>query len=354
MLIGATALSVFPAPRASAQETLTIWYYQTGMYGSTRQPRTGTSGHFVKLAGPTTVGGALVPGATVPVQTVMPFSWNPLQAPGYTLAFVNITGGAEGGISVFPDSSGHLPLTVNVALPNTPNPKIAVNVYYFLGSGGGGGCPGHGNCLASATIDEFSDTQGMLLDDAFVSAFFPPATTPDSGLTTSGNVNGSVDTTKNAVRINADPTTPSGGSFDRWVSVPVGTISANDLNVDREKNVIAIVLYHSSCPDGYYWNPSAAVSQCVLVPGCPSGQAWNPTTKTCVPVTGSCPSTCIYGCYPPVTGPHGEPPDWKCKPQAGCNMHCPAGQYCSAVGNECSCIRCTPISVIPQPGNHPK
>jgi hypothetical protein len=350
ILIGATALSVFPVqPRASAQETLTFWNYQPGT-GGTRQPRTGTSGHFVKLAGPTTVGGPLVPGSTIAVQTSMPSTY-PSASPllHYGLAYISITGGAEGGISVFPDASGTLPLTVNVTLPNTPNPQIAVNVYYF--PEGGGPCP-PGMVCGTEYIDEFGEVQGTLLNDTFVNVFIPPATTPNAALTTTGNVDGTVSTGNNAVRINADPITPTGGSFDKWVSGPGGTVSANNLNVGRGTTAYAMALYHSSCPDGYYWNPSATISQCSLIPVCPEGQAWNATTDKCAPVTGKCPPACRNGCYLPYIGPQGQP-IWNCKPPSGCNMHCPSGQYCSEVGVECNCLRCTPIGQVPQSGNHP-
>ena len=324
ILVGATALSVFPdQPRASAQETLTYWYYHPGS-GGTRQPRTGTSGRFVTLAGPATVGGPLVPGSTVAVQTSMPSTWinsSTMPPSQYALAFVSITGGAGGGISVFPDSHGILPLTVNVTLPNTANPQIAVNVYYFP-VGGGGPCPPGTMCGSGADIDEFGEIQGALLNDTFVNVYIPPATTPNAGLTTTGNVDGTVATTNNAVRINADSITPTGGNFDRWVSGPEGTISANDLNVGHGTDDYALALYHSSCPDGYYWNPSATISQCTSIPTCPAGQVWNATTDKCMIVTGKCPPACKYGCYLPYIGPGGQP-IWNCKPPAGCNMALP-------------------------------
>jgi len=335
-------------PRASAQETLTLWHYQPGT-GGTRQPRTGTGGNFVTFGGPTMVGGALIPGATIPVQTSMQSKY-PSANPAiyYVLAFVSITGGAEGGISVFPDAGGTLPLTVSVTLPNTPNPQIAVNAYYFPE---GGSCPPGAVC-GDAYIDEFGETQGTLLNDTFVNVFIPPATTPNAGLTTTGNVDGVVSTGYNAVRINADSTTPTGGSFDRWVSGPGGTISGNDLDVGLGTVVYALALYHGACPSGYYWNPSATISQCTIIPTCPVNEAWNATTDKCEPVSGKCPPACKNGCYLPYIGPYGQPV-WNCKPPIGCNMHCPAGQFCSVVGVECNCLRCTPIGEAPEPVYHP-
>ena len=58
---------------------------------------------------------------------------------GYALAYVNITGGAGGGISVFPNSMGSMPLSVPVLLPSTPTPRIYVNA--TVPSGGGRPCP---------------------------------------------------------------------------------------------------------------------------------------------------------------------------------------------------------------------
>jgi len=351
LLLGATALLIFPLmPRASAQETLSYWYYQPGS-GGTRQPRTGTSGHFVRIAGPTTVGGALAPNSTVAVQTSMPSSY-PSPTPGlhYALAYISITGGIEGGMSVFPDAGGTLPLTVNVTLPGTPNPQIAVNVYYF--PVGGGPCP-PGQVCGAAYIDEFGDLQGTLLNDTFVNVYIPPSATPNPGLTNSGNVNGTVSTGSNAVRINALATTPTGGSFDRWVSGG-GTVSGNDLNVGHGAVVYALALYDAACPNGYYRNPSATISQCSRIPPCPTGQYWNTTTHSCATPNTGCPKSCIYGCFPPRIGPHGEPPVAVCRPQPGTCLAvdatngCAANQYClvhGTGGTNCNCLKCAPVKV---------
>ena len=352
ILIGATALTVFPAqPRALAQENLSYWYYQPGS-GGTRQPRTGTSAHFVRLAGPTVVGGALTPGTTIPVQTSMPSTWTTASTPPamYALAFVSITGGAEGDISVFPDTHGNLPLTVNVTIPSTTNPQIGVNAYYFPE---GSPCPAGETCGggSGADIDEFGDTQGSLLNDNFVNVYVPPATTPNAGLTNTGNVDGTVATTNNAVRINADATTPTGGSFERWISSPGGTISGNDLNVGQGADDYALAFYHSSCPSDYYWNPSATIDQCTKFPTCPSGDVWNTTTKKCVPFGSKCPASCRFGCYLPYIGPQGQP-IWICKPAPGTCTHadaingCGATQYCALPGpggTDCNCLKCSPV-----------
>jgi hypothetical protein len=359
ILIGATALTVFPdQPRAAAQETLTYWYYQPGT-GGTRIPRTGTSGHFVTLAGPTTVGGALSPGATIPVQTSFPSTWtntSTTPASQYALAFVSISGGAEGGITIFP---GYGQLTVNVTLPSTSKPQIIVDVYYF--PVGGGGCtptpsqpcpPGS----TEAVIDEWGEIQGTLLDDYFVNVNVPADTSLDTSYTTNGNVDGAVTTTNYAVQINADATTLTGGNFDRWVSGPGGSIgsSASELKVGKGVDDYALAFYHSTCPEGYSWTTSATISQCTPTstpPTCLKGYLWDPTTKKCVPASGGCPTTCHFGCYLPYIGPQGQP-IWNCKPapgtctRAGATNGCGANQYCSVPGpggTDCNCLKCSPV-----------
>jgi hypothetical protein len=270
---------------------------------------------------------------------------------------VSINGGAGGGISIFPDSHGTLPLTVNVILPSTPKPQIIVDVYYFPE---GGSCPTGmscgGNGGSGAAIDEFGEIQGTLLNDNFVSVYIPPSPTPNIGLTNTGNIDGAVVTTNNAVRINADATTATGGNFDRWVSGPGGTIgsSANDLNVGKGVDDYALALYASSCPEGYSWTPSATISQCTPTPApptCPKGELWNPNTKKCVPVSGGCPPACIYGCYLPHLGPQGQE-IWTCKPapgtctRAGATNGCGANQYCSTPGpggTDCNCLKCSQV-----------
>jgi len=374
ILIGATALSVFPAqPRASAQETLTFWYYQPGTSGATRQPRTfGTGGHFMMLFGPATPAGVtLTPGTTVSLSmNQVSATWSPstTSQTQYALAYVNITitGGVEGDITVFPDTHGNLPSTVNVTLPNTPNPQIFVNAYYF--PAGGDGCPPGSICPpgTNAYIDEFGETQGTTLDDTFVKVFIPPAFLSNPGLTNSGNVDGTVDTTNNTVRINAlqtaipfntNPMKPTGGSFDRWVSGPGGTIGSNpnDLKVGRGKSVYALALYRSSCPNNYYWNQSPTISQCMQIPTCLPGQYWNPTAKTCMPRIGECPSVCHNRCSPQVIGSNGAI-IMGCPLPLSCDIGCPGG-ICTAteiVGDKCQCISCVPIAFAIRPGVGPE
>lgn len=325
MLMCATALSVFPTqPRAEAQETLTYWYYQPASSGATRQPRTGNSAHFVVFDGPVTVGGALTSGANNNIETGVTNTWvntSVMPPVTYTVAFVSINGGAAGDITVFPDSGGNLPLSVSVPIPNTANPQIAVNAYYF--PSGGAPCPPNIVCGSGAAIDQFGELQDALLDDTFVNVYIPPAIVLDLGLTTTGNVDGTVATTNNAVRINADQTTPTGGTFDRWVTAPGGKIGADphDLDIAAGTDDYALALYHSTCPAGSAWTTTPTISQCAMNPACPSGEYWNPTLKRCV----------ISRTPGPI-----------------CHM-CARGQVCTEVGVECNCLRCTPAGQSPQP-----
>jgi hypothetical protein len=324
ILIGATALSVFPAmPRAQAQETLTYWYYQPASAGATRQPRTGNCAHFVNFDGPAPVGGPLTPGANNNIETGVTNSWvnNSVNPPvTYTVAFVSISGGAAGDITVFPDSGGNLPLTTPVPIP-TGSTMAAVNAYYF--PSGGAPCPPNTVCGTGADIDQFGELQGTLLDDTFVNVFIPPAIVPNPALTVTGNVDGAVATTNNAVRINADQTTPTGGAFDRWVSTPGGKIGADphDLDVAMGTDAYALALYHSACPTGSTWTTTPTVSQCAMNPTCPEGEYWNVTAKRCE--------------ISKVPGP-------VCR-------WCAKGQYCTEVGVECNCLRCVPDGQTPQP-----
>jgi hypothetical protein len=297
----------------------------------------------VAFDGPINLNVTLTPGGSSSVPTAVATKWtnyNTTPPTIYALGFVSITGGTYGGITVFPDSSGLTPLSVSVPIPNIPNPQIAVNAYYFPESGGGT-CPAGKVCATEAFIDEFGETQGALLDDSFVSVYLPQNTTPDSILTTSGNVYGVVDTTNSAVRINADKTTPTGGSFEKWFPGSAGTIGSatNDLNVKRQTDDYALAYYRSPCPAGSYWNPSATINQCSPIPNCGANAGWDATTNTCVPFTGKCPSTCKNGCNPPRIGPQGQT-IWTCQPSE-CHS-CPAGQTCTVWGVECNCLSCKP------------
>lgn len=315
ILVGAAALSVLPdQQRAEAQETVSSWYYVPGTAPATRQPRTAGSAHFALLEPPLTLSGGFTPGTNASIFTQFCDPWcgtNPNPPVVYRLAFVSISGGAGGDITVFPAPT--LPPTVPVPIPTTGTPFIAVNVYYFP-TGGGGACPPTEVCPTGAFIDEIGELQGELLDDTFVNVDIPPSTTPDAGLTNTGNVDGTVDTTSNGVSINAYATTTTGGTFDRWATLPEGTIGtpANDLEVAKLTPDYAWAFYHTACPAGSTWTTTPTISQCKINPTCPSGSFWNPTTKRC-----------------------------QVDPNPGPVCHwCAKGQICTEVGLECDCLRC--------------
>jgi hypothetical protein len=81
---------------------------------------------------------------------------------------------------------------------------------YVQTSGGGNG-PDFG-----ASIDSFNETTGQLFDDTFVSVSPDPGGPPPP-LTTSGNVNGYVDTTNTEAITALSPTSPTGVVLDQWV-----------------------------------------------------------------------------------------------------------------------------------------
>lgn len=235
--------------------TLTGFVYQSGASPATRSPtRSASASHFVQIyysanQGPVTPGQSKEPVAT----TV------PKEDPTiYTLGFITISGGRQGDITLFPDSGGNFPLSVPVDIPVTAAPTIAVQAFYFPVS-----CPSNTVCGTGASIDEYSDTSNELLDDLFVNIFTPPsAPLSNTGLSNAANTFGTVSTTSQSVRINADPTTTTGGTFDRWGEWPGGTINSANLNVAQNSNIYALAFYHSACPANYVWSPSATISQC--------------------------------------------------------------------------------------------
>jgi hypothetical protein len=234
------------------------------------------------------------------------------------LAYVNIYGGAGGGITVFPGANVYF---VMVPVQSSAQ-NIAVQYVYFP-AGGGSRCAPNTVCGTGADIDEFSETLGTLIDDKFVNVFTPPtSTTANTSLTTTANVSGTVATTDGGVRINAlNPpvpyqNNPSGGTFDKWTTGPGGTIgsSQQDLVVNQQTNDYALALYRSTCPAGYYWNPSPTISQCSSIPPCTGKGVWNPATRQCqVVVASTCPKDCKFGCYLPYVSPSGQVV-WNCKP----------------------------------------
>ncbi len=311
-LVGAMLASSFSIqPCAAAKVSVSSVYYQPAEGSATRQPRTGSGGELVTMPGSSFTPDPNITGPTVPVQTNV----NPnivIGATSYALAYINVSGGAGGGITVFPDANGGTPDFVTVPVQNPPQNIYVENVYFPVG-GPGKPCPPNEVCSTGASIDEFSETLGKLIDDTFVNVFSPPAsTTADATLTKTANVDGAVDTTEDSVRIKAlNPpvayhSATTGGVFDKWVSRPGGTIGSDkqDLGVNKQADDYALALYRSECPAGYYWNPSATISQCSREPTCTiPGEIFNPLLNKCTPgcppeeVCNQCPQ-CKYGCGP--------------------------------------------------------
>jgi hypothetical protein len=273
-------------------------YYQPGASPATRYPtRSAAAGRIVPIPGMQPL-----PGGTFGIgsQAI------PLAAPSappvanYALAYVVVTGGAGGAVTVFPNASDSVPPSVPITVQSNVN--IVVDVVYF--PAGGAACTAP-PCPTAASVDEFSETGNSLLNDWFVNVFSPPtATAADKGLTNSGNTYGSVATTPAAVRIQAMPN-PAGGTFDRWVAGPGSTgwtVSGQNLTVNKQASVYALALYHSACPSSYVWSSTATISQCLAGPPpvvrpCPSGTSRDPDSGRCLPIVRPCPSICKFGCY---------------------------------------------------------
>jgi hypothetical protein len=227
-LIGLAAvllLSVRPCAAASVLESSV--YYQPPTASATRQPRTNSAGQLVTVSGSQLTLNPNITTATVSVPT-NPNPNIPIGSATYALAYVNVSGGAGGGITVFPGATVY-----GVTVPvQSPAQNIVVENVYFP-TGGGGPCAPNTVC-GTAYIDEFSETLGTLIDDTFVNVFTPPtSTTANTALTPTANVNGTVPTTDGSVRINAlSPpipyqNNPTGGTFDKWTTGPNGTIGSD-------------------------------------------------------------------------------------------------------------------------------
>lgn len=311
LLAGATALCVLPDLPSAKAQTIQYWCYKPGT-STTRQPRTNPNGQYVSCYNKTFTQ-TLAPGTNVslPISPSSPIQFDGLT---YVLASTTITGGADAGITVLP-TVPNLPTTVTVPLSNAPNPHITESSYYY--PEGGPPCPPNQVC-GTANIDEYNETAGALADDSFVEVYVPPSTTPDAGLTKSGNQLGTVSTGKSAVRINADMdpltypgNTPSNLYFDQWIPGIGASANGHDLNVNKGVTAYAMAYYYS-CPAGFYMDTSSNVHQCLAIPSsttptCSNGQIWSIKLKKC------------------VGGEH-------------CNMKCPPGTSCAAVAFECDCI----------------
>ena len=294
LLVGALASLFFSVQLAvAATATQTVVYYQPSSGVGARQPRTNTGGTFVSFPG---LGGVLnsnlTPGDVVGVS---PGTMNPNLMIGnqpYALAFVNISGGANGAVTVFPPLSDNPWVSVTA---QSPPQNIVVELVYFPA---GGGCCGGDR----AFIDEYGESESALFNDTFVGSVFTPATSTmqDPSLAAVANVKGVLDTTNQSVRIRTlDPAQkydnqPTAGSFDRWATGPGGQIGSNpqDLSVDKQVTNYALALYRSPCPAGYSLNQKSSITQCLANPKtnqCPEGMFYSPLQKRCVWPEAKCP-----------------------------------------------------------------
>jgi hypothetical protein len=190
--------------------TVTVTYnyvFFAGGPGNKRQPRsTDGPGGFTLIS--SLSGGTLQTGDTFgagaqPSTIVGPTGLLPGETQTYTFAFMNVTGGTPAGVNSFNSLIPPPPVTVGSA------PIVVLVVYVPTGGGGTGGGSG-------ASIDSFDETTGQLFSDTFV-AVSPDPGGPPPPLTTTGNVDGYVDTTNTETITALSPTSPTGVDFDQWV-----------------------------------------------------------------------------------------------------------------------------------------
>jgi hypothetical protein len=197
--------------------TVSVTYdyvYFTSGAGYTRQPRSATGpGGFTLInslpggtlqSGDTFAAGAQPSTLSVGGGVTIP----PSPAKTYLFAFMNVSGGipqgqtTPSGVSSF--SSDAPPPSVTVS----STPIVVLVVYVPTGGGGTGGGSG-------AIIDSFDETTGQLFDDTFVTVAPDPGGPPPP-LTTSGNVDGYVNTANTETITALSPTSPTGVDFDQW------------------------------------------------------------------------------------------------------------------------------------------
>ena len=239
----------------------------------------------------------------------------------YTLAYLNITGGAAGSITVFPPNPA-IPNSVSVPYVTVPIPlpaqNINVELVYFPGGGGGG--------PTNAFFDEYDATNGRFANDTFVHIFAPSTSTNvDSAENAKANSMGYWPTKDSDLLISAlttptqfDDITAAGESFDGWVT-DRGMISSSQSANTPAPNVIApanvtsysIALYRAPCPAGYRISRAPSVIQCLPVT-CPPGQEYSAEAEACLftcpkgylynmekgKCFSACPATCRNGCFP--------------------------------------------------------
>jgi hypothetical protein len=212
--------------------TVTYNYVAFSAGSHTRQPtRTGTGGFELLQSNPGGDPGSGTFAAPSPPPTIVLGA--PPNQQTFDFSFMTVSGGSEtqGGPPVGKISFDPLNPPPPVFLGEIP---INVLVVYVQIGGSGSG----------ATIDEFDETTGQLLNDTFVGV----APDPTETLTTSANVEGFVDTTSADEVITALPTaTPSGVDFVGWVNLgpPGQTISSPNLRVGKDQSVRALAFYQT-------------------------------------------------------------------------------------------------------------
>jgi len=219
--------------------TVTVTYdyvYFAGGPGRTRQPRPPSGpGGFTLIQ--TSPGGTQSTGNTF-IASPQP-SAATVGGATYEFAFMDVTGGTPAGQTSFNSNTPPPPVTVDDA------PIVVLVVYVPTGGVGNGGGSG-------ASIDSFDETTGQLFDDTFVSVS-PNAGGPPTP-TTSGNVNGYVDTTNATETITAlSPTSPTGVIFDKWVnlypeSVTGITVAGASLTVNEGTSAYELAFYKAPAP----------------------------------------------------------------------------------------------------------
>jgi hypothetical protein len=153
----------------------------------------------------------------------------------FDFSFMTVSGGSQTlggpavGLTSFDSSNPPPPVFIGIT------PINVVVVYVATGGSNGNG--------TGATIDEFDQTTGQLINDTFVTV----TPDPDGTLTASGNVEGFVGTV-NAEEIVALPTTsPTGVNFVDWVKLgpPAQMSSSPTLAVGSAQWVLALAFYQA-------------------------------------------------------------------------------------------------------------
>ena len=316
-LLLSAAFNSLSLPSFAAELSYACSYFQPPAAGATRIPRSTGAAHFNTTPAFTCCGISGSP-ATVPLSTLT--CATSVNGIDYTLQSAAISGGLQGvAHAFFPPFAPSPPPSGEKVWVGQSN--IVVTYIYIPAVGGTcRGCPPEGE----AVIDEMNDSDG-LLDDEFVQVFAPP-TMPSAPLTNTGNFKGTVETTDNAVKIEADvnPTDASTGKqtssvFDRW-GAPNIEPGDRALNLAKLQSGYFLAYYHSPCPSNFHYVSSAKLSECVSN-NCKAGEVWNSTENQCVTQCGAgakcgnltCPKACgPQGC---IIGPAkpGMPPEIACK-----------------------------------------